>query len=109
MTSEDKSSLYVLSLVTNATTKASAEKFYEALLHYCDEFQEAGLQPLGIWCSPSLDLLGVVQQCRFTIYQRGDAQMKTTIGMRSKSDALHRCFVAANKFAQNDNVCFPLD
>uniref|UniRef100_A0A914YNN5 Nuclear pore complex protein Nup160 n=1 Tax=Panagrolaimus superbus TaxID=310955 RepID=A0A914YNN5_9BILA len=102
LTPEDTSSLLVLNLVTNSSTKASALKFYESLLRYCDEFQEAGLQPLGLWCSPSLDLIGVIQQCRFTIFQKGDAQMKTIIRTTACGDALHRCFVAANKFFKNE-------
>uniref|UniRef100_A0AC35G646 Nuclear pore complex protein Nup160 n=1 Tax=Panagrolaimus sp. PS1159 TaxID=55785 RepID=A0AC35G646_9BILA len=102
LTSEDKSSLLVLNVVTNSSTKASAEKFYESLLRYCDEFQEAGLQPLGLWYSPALDLIGVIQQCRFTIFQKGDAQMKAIIRTAASGDALQRCFVAANKFCKNE-------
>uniref|UniRef100_A0AC34FDB4 Uncharacterized protein n=1 Tax=Panagrolaimus sp. ES5 TaxID=591445 RepID=A0AC34FDB4_9BILA len=102
LTPEDTSSLLVLNLVTNSSTKASAQKFYESLLRYCDEFQEAGLQALGLWCSPSLDLIGVIQQCRFTIFQKGDAQMKSIIRTAACGDALHRCFVAANKFFKNE-------
>jgi len=103
LNSEDKSSLYVLSVVNTATSKAAVDKFYETLLRHCDEFQEAGLQPLGLWYSPSLDLIGVVQQCRFTIYHKGDICMQQIFATAKDQRKLRECLEASHLFLKNDN------
>uniref|UniRef100_A0AC34QPA2 Nuclear pore complex protein Nup160 n=1 Tax=Panagrolaimus sp. JU765 TaxID=591449 RepID=A0AC34QPA2_9BILA len=99
--SEEQSSLYVLNMVNASTSKETILKFYEALLHHCDDFQEAGLQPLGLWYCNSLDLIGVVQQCRFTVHHKGDLQMQQIINTAENKEILKKSLDAAHNFLKN--------
>uniref|UniRef100_A0A7E4VXA4 Nucleoporin_N domain-containing protein n=1 Tax=Panagrellus redivivus TaxID=6233 RepID=A0A7E4VXA4_PANRE len=95
-------SLNMFSYVSSTAQVAASERFYETLLRYCDEFQEAGLAPLGLWYSRSLDLVGVIQACRFTVYTRGDTQMMAIVGSVQNQEAgVSRAFAIADEYVDN--------
>ncbi|TKR60850.1 hypothetical protein L596_028036 [Steinernema carpocapsae] len=57
--------------------ESAAESFWKKFLTTCEEFQAtAGFLPIVIWTAPELELVGVIQQARFTVCIDNDEEME---------------------------------
>uniref|UniRef100_A0A914CBT9 Nuclear pore complex protein Nup160 n=1 Tax=Acrobeloides nanus TaxID=290746 RepID=A0A914CBT9_9BILA len=99
---DDRNSLMILNPIDQQAWDNAVEKFWLSLYKCCNQFQEAGLHALRIWYSQELDIIGVIQQCRFTIYHPPDEHMRYLLNSTVDKPYLKECFLMAEKYAKND-------
>ncbi|KAF7637423.1 hypothetical protein Mgra_00003167 [Meloidogyne graminicola] len=83
--------------------KQSYEKFWMDFLKTCDQLQEESLEPIAIWQSEPIGLIGVVQKCRFTIYLPPDDQMRGICTPQNKIAKLLFDLVKQNQLSDLSN------
>ncbi|KAI6234379.1 hypothetical protein M3Y99_00788100 [Aphelenchoides fujianensis] len=69
---------------TDRKLMLSTSNVDQASLKCCNQFQETLLAPVAIWHSPSLGLVGTIQQSRFTIYVPPDQEMRAMVTANSE-------------------------
>ncbi|KAI6192894.1 hypothetical protein M3Y99_01908000 [Aphelenchoides fujianensis] len=80
----DRKLMLSTSNVDQALLCAAYDRFWSDVQKCCNQFQETLLAPVAIWHSPSLGLVGTIQQSRFTIYVPPDQEMRAMVTANSE-------------------------
>ncbi|KAI6203510.1 hypothetical protein M3Y94_00565300 [Aphelenchoides besseyi] len=82
--SDQDRGLLLSSNVDQALLCAAYDRFWLDVQKCCNQFQETSLNPVAIWHSPALGLIGTIQQCRFTVYVPPDYEMRSMLSTNSQ-------------------------
>ncbi|KAI6179396.1 BMA-NPP-6, isoform e [Aphelenchoides besseyi] len=82
--SDQDRGLLLSSNVDQALLCAAYDRFWLDVQKCCNQFQETSLNPVAIWHSSALGLIGTIQQCRFTVYVPPDYEMRSMLSTNSQ-------------------------
>ncbi|KAK0410547.1 hypothetical protein QR680_005187 [Steinernema hermaphroditum] len=88
--------------IDREVVEIATSKFWTTLLQTCEQFQASGgFIPLRIWTAPQLELIGVIQQNRFTICVAADEEVESLLAPCWKKDdsaTIRRIFSDTEKY-----------
>ncbi|KAI6172210.1 hypothetical protein M3Y98_00948000 [Aphelenchoides besseyi] len=82
--SDQDRGLLLSSNVDQALLCAAYDRFWWDVQKCCNQFQETSLNPVAIWQSSALGLIGTIQQCRFTVHVPPDYEMRSMLSTSSQ-------------------------